>query len=111
VYAAGTYIQSDYYGPFTAFVTIFDINSQVIASYSALGNSGFGPGTALFIGAYDSVPFYAVQFDVLDQFGLNDVAIGTTWINTTPEPSSLLLFGSSALGLAGVLRRRFKGVL
>lgn len=111
VYAAGTYVQSDYYGPFTAYVTLFDINSQVIASYSAQGNSGYGPGTALFLGAYDDTPFYAVQFDVIDQFGLNDVAIGTTWIDTTPEPSSIILMGTSALGLAGVLRRRFKGVL
>jgi hypothetical protein len=111
VLAAGTYVQSDYYGPFTAYVTLFDINSQVIASYSANGNSGFGPGTAQFLGAYDTVPFYAVQFDVIDQFGYNDIAMGTAWINTTPEPSTLVLFGSSALGLAGVLRRRFKGVL
>jgi len=109
VYAAGAYIQSDYYGPFTAFVTLYDINSQVIGTISATGNSGFGPGTALFIGAFDNVPFYAAEFGVLDQFGLNDVAIGTTWINTTPEPGTLVLFGSSALGLAGFLRRRIRG--
>ncbi len=106
VYAAGTYIQSDYYGPFTAFVTLYDINSQVIGTWSANGNSGYGPGTALFLGAYDSVPFYAAQFGVVDQFGLDDIAIGTTWYNTTPEPGTLVLFGSSVLGLAGYLRRR-----
>lgn len=111
VYAAGAYIQSDYYGPFTAYITLFDQNSLVIGTFSANGVSGFGPGTALFIGAYDTVPFWAVQFDVLDQFGFNDVAIGTTWVNTTPEPGTLALFGTSALGLAGYIRRRFKGVL
>ncbi len=112
VLAAGTYIQSDYYGAFTAFVTIYDINSQVVGTWVEDGNSGFGPGTALFIGAYDSQGIYAIQFDVQDQFGLNDVAIGTTWINTintTPEPGTLVLFGSSALGLAGYLRRRMGG--
>ena len=107
VYAAGTYIQSDYYGPFTAYVTLFDQNSMTIATFSANGYSTYGPGTALFLGAYNDVPFWAVQFDVVDQFGLNDIAIGTTWYDTTPEPGTLLLFGSSALGLAGYLRRRF----
>jgi hypothetical protein len=107
VYAAGAYVQSDYYGPFTAYVTLFDVNSLVISSFWANGYSNGAVGTALFIGAYDTVPFYAMQFDVIDQFGLNDVAIGTTWVNTTPEPGTLVLFGSSALGLAGYLRRRF----
>src|SRR5271165_5947491 len=107
VTAAGAFIQSDYFGPFTAFITLFDINSLPIATFSANGYSTYGPGTALFIGAYDNMPFYAAQFDVLDQFGLNDVAIGTTWYNTTPEPGTLVLFGSSVLGLAGYLRRRY----
>ena len=31
----------------------------------------------------------------------------TTTSGTTPEPSSIMLFGSGILGLAGVLRRRF----
>jgi hypothetical protein len=106
VYAAGTYIQSDYYGPFTAYITLFDQNSLPIATFSANGYSQYGPGTALFLGAYDTVPFWAVQFDVVDQFGLNDIAIGTTWYDTTPEPGTLVLFGSSVLGLAGYLRRR-----
>ena len=107
VYAAGAYIQSDYYGPFTAYVTLFDQNSNVIATFSALGTSNGTLGTALFIGASDTVPFYAMQFDVVDHFGINDVAIGTEWVNTTPEPGTLVLFGSSVLGLAGCLRRRF----
>jgi len=107
VYAAGAFIQSDYYGPFTAYITLFDQNSLVIGTFSANGYSQFAPGTALFLGAYDTVPFYAVQFDVVDQYGINDVAIGTEWFNTTPEPGTLVLFGSSVLGLAGYLRRRF----
>jgi len=35
--------------------------------------------------------------------------IGTSDGGTTPEPSSLVLFGSGILGLAGVLRRRLMG--
>jgi hypothetical protein len=107
VYAAGAYIQSDYFGPFTAYITLFDINSLPIATFSANGDSNGLTGTGLFLGAYNDSPFYAVQFDVVDQFGLNDVAIGTTWVNTTPEPGTLVLFGTSVLGLAGYLRRRF----
>ena len=105
----GAFIQSDYYGPFTATITLFDASYQVLGSFTANGNSGFGPGTALFIGAYDNVPIYAAEFDVIDQFGLNDVAIGQMNINTTPEPGTLVLFGSSVLGLAGYLRRRIGG--
>src|SRR6516162_7370418 len=37
VYAAGAFIQADYYGPFTAYVTLFDINSLAIATFSAPG--------------------------------------------------------------------------
>lgn len=106
VTAAGAFIQSDYYGPFTASVTLYDQNSNAIATFSHGGYSNGTPGTALFVGGYDNVPFYAIQFGVLDQYGFNDVAIGLTWVNTTPEPGTLLLFGSSALGLAGYLRRR-----
>jgi len=107
VYAAGAFIQANFYGPFTAYVTLFDINSLPIGTFSAAGLSNNLVGTALFMGAYDNAPFYAMQFDVVDQFGANDMSIGTTWYNTTPEPGTLVLFGTSALGLAGYLRRRF----
>jgi hypothetical protein len=33
---------------------------------------------------------------------------GCYWCGTTPEPSSIMLFGSGILGLAGVLRRKLR---
>ncbi len=110
----GAYIQSTYFGPFTATIQLFGVNFQSLGSFTTTGTSDTNVGTALFIGAFGSSPVWAAQFDVTDQFGSEDFAIGSLGLSNsspTPEPSSLLLLGSSALGLAGVLRRRIKGVL
>ena len=108
VFGAGAYIQAHSFGAFTATVTLFDINDQVLGSFSAQGDSE-SSGTALFIGAYDtSADVYAIQFSVKDINGQDDFAIGTMGLNTTgvPEPGTLMLLGPSALGLFGVVRRR-----
>jgi len=112
LYGAGAWIQSNFYGPFTASIELFDSSYQSLGLFTTGGVSNGNPGTALFIGALDTVPdVWAAQFDVIDQFGDHDFAIGTLGVSTTPEPGTLLLVVPSALGLAGVLRRRFKGVL
>jgi hypothetical protein len=109
----GAYIQADKFGPFSATITLLDQNNNSLGSFTANGVSNGNVGTALFIGASDSTGgVYAAQFNVVDVNGINDFAIGTVNFDSTiPEPSSLLLFGSSALGVAGVIRRRFKKVL
>ena len=109
----GAYIQADKFGPFSATITLFDQNNNSLGSFTANGVSNANVGTALFIGASSStVAVYAAQFDVVDVNGNNDFAIGTVNFNPIPEPSSVLLFGSSALGMASVVRRRFnKGAL
>ena len=111
LYGAGAYIQSDYYGPFTATIDLFDSSHALLGSITETGNSGDAPGTALFIGAYTSAPdVYGAEFNVVDQFGLNDVTLGTMGLKTTvvtPEPVSLVLF-STFLGMAGLARRRRK---
>jgi len=114
VYAAGAYIQDDWVGPFTASITLYDQSYNPIATFSFNGNSTRSdPGHALFIGGYDTVPFWAVEFSVAGAGGVfePDFSIGQMNINEAPEPGTLVLFGSSALGLAGYLRRRFQGVL
>jgi hypothetical protein len=108
VYGAGAYIQAYNFGPFTATITLFDINFQPLGSFSAQGDSE-GSGTALFIGAYDSsADVYAIQFSVKDINGADDFGIGTLGLQTSavPEPGTLMLLGPSALGLLGVVRRR-----
>lgn len=109
LYGAGAYVQSDYYGPFSATIQLFDSSYQLLGSFTTTGISGYGPGTALFIGAYDSTPdVWAVELGVVDQFGINDIAMGTMGLDVAPapEPSTLLLLGSSLLGLLGFARPR-----
>ena len=109
VEGVGTYIQGDTYGPFSATITLFDQNGNSLGSFTADGVSDNIEGTALFIGASGVGPIFAAQFDAIDAAVHGDFAMETLKFNSTiPEPSSLLLFGSSALAVAGVIRRRFK---
>jgi hypothetical protein len=108
--AVGAYIQANWFGGFTATIMLYDVNYQLLGTFSAGGTSGGTPGTALFIGAFDTTdPIWAAQFNVVDQFGKDDFSIGTAMVgpNTgAPEPESLVLMGSALLGLAGFIRRR-----
>ena len=120
VFGAGAYIQADFFGAFTSSIDLFDARFNPLGSFSAAGSSDTNVGTALFIGAYDSIAdvSYALFDTTANGFHDEDFAIGTMRlatipVTTTPEPSTLLLLGPSILGLAGVVRRRMsrKGVL
>jgi hypothetical protein len=104
---AGAYIESTIFGPFTATITLYDINFNPIGSYTISGTSAPSPGTALFIGATSTTPVWAVQFDAIGG-GRNepDFAIGTMGLSPSvvPEPSFLLVI--PALGLVGLALRR-----
>ena len=115
VFGAGAYIQANYWGAFTASIELFDSSYQSLGIYTTGGIASNTPGTALFIGAFDMsgmADVYAAQFTAYG-IGPNepDFSIGDARLSTVPEPSSLLLLGTSALGLVGYVRRRFKGVL
>jgi len=119
VEGVGAYIQGTNHGPFSATITLFGQNGNSLGSFTADGVSDTIEGTALFIGASSAVPIFAAQFDANSAgnpsdpnclAGCEDFAIGTVKFGSPiPEPSSLLLFTSSALGVAGVIRRRLRG--
>ena len=106
VLGAGAWIQDNYLSyPFDATIEAFDVNYLSLGSFTVSVPSG----TAMFVGIFSTTPIWAVQFDINDGVNPEDFAIGSLGFPTTitPEPGTLLLFGSSALGLAGYLRRRF----
>jgi hypothetical protein len=109
VFGIGAWIQADWFGGFTASVTLLDSNLSPMFTYFANGNSTSIPNTALFIGAYDgTADIWGVIFNTTaNGFHDQDFAIGEVRIGSpVPEPSTLLLLVPSVLGLGGVLRRR-----
>lgn len=108
VFGAGAYIEDAPFGPFTATIQLFDSSFNLLGTFSAPGDSEPIPGTALFIGAFDSSAdvSYALFDTNDDNFGIGTMRLKTSQTGTTPEPSTLLLVGPSMLGLAGVIRRR-----
>ena len=104
LYAASFYLYNDGGTPndFTVFWNGADVGPDLVdaggfgyTQYSALlpGNAGVGANTVMFVFRQD--PAY---------FGLDDIV--WTPANSTPEPGSLILFGSGIVGLAGVIRRK-----
>jgi hypothetical protein len=83
-----------------SFTASWDGVTEVIAPTTAFGFTRFG-FTALGIGS-DTLTFAGDQAPAW--YGLDDVSALPG--SPTPEPSSILLFGSGLLGLGGILRRR-----
>ena len=97
VYGVGAYVQFNYLTiPYTASLKLFDANYQLIDSVTLTDTTPF---TTVWLSLSEGTQdVWAAQFDVNPY-------------SAVPEPGTLVMFGTSALGLAGVLRRRFKGVL
>lgn len=103
----GAQIQADFFGPFTARITLS--NGDV---FTELGDSSnLADGSAIFIGALDpTADITSVTFDLTSAaFSPNDFAIDTLFLNTVttvPEPLTLSLFGAGLAGTIALRRRR-----
>lgn len=108
VVGIGAFIQPDWYGVFTGSITLLDSNLSPFFTFSAAGNSTAVPNTALFIGAYDATAdIWGAIFDTTGSGGDHILSIGEARMGAPiPEPTTLLMLGTSVLGLGGVLRRR-----
>ena len=83
---------------------IFDIvgNEPVIST----------TGAQLFTGGIDNPTFLTGTFQQFDFYNQDDpisVEISQGEMAATPEPSSMVLFGTGVLGIAGLVRRRIAG--
>ena len=104
----GAQIQTDYYGAFTAQITVLDSLGNPIASFTEAGNSNSnGDGSAIFLGVTGG-GIYGITYSMVSGNQLGDFAINTLGLNTqsVPEPSTFVLGVIEALGVFGVARGR-----
>jgi hypothetical protein len=94
-------------GTYNYFVTLENCNGSSCPTVSELTFTLTGVTTADFL-LTDAFPFVS-DLNVAGATGNvgATATIGRTPPSATPEPSSLMLLGTGALGLAGVVRRRF----
>lgn len=112
VSSVGLQLQADFFGPYTGTIQVF-VGGVDAFDYTVNGTSNAnGDGSAAFIGVGDvtGANITKIVLSSVDQFGNNDFAINDVSLtsSTVPEPGSMALLSSGLLGMAGVLRRKFR---
>jgi hypothetical protein len=120
VFGAGTQIQADYFGAFTAQIQAFDSLNNLIGSVSASGSStSANDGSALYIGftSTTAVDYFKILLTsavvTTEDFSIGHLDLLTEGRNPppvtpVPEPSTYGLMAGAALAGLGLLRRRRK---
>jgi hypothetical protein len=107
VSGAGAQIDADLFGAFTAMICA---NGTVFCFSESGDTTAAGDNSAIYIGLLDTTPgITSITFSIVGgntDFAINQLSL-TNGLSTTPEPSSLLLFGTSLLGLAPFRRKLF----
>jgi hypothetical protein len=96
VYAVGGFFNYVPFGSTPTTLAVWDASNNLIESY----NLTFFTGNGVNLGQW-------IRFDestAIDYFTITGNYVGVA--NPIPEPSTLLLLGSGALGLAGIIRRK-----
>ena len=109
-----TQIQSDYFGSFTATIEAYDVNGNLLHSFTENGVSNSnGDNSAILIGLADTLKeITQIRLIVTGtdpnpaDFAINQVNLLECNTSPVPLPPSALLLGSGLLGLVGL--RRFR---
>jgi hypothetical protein len=107
VLGAGAQIDADLFGAFTAMICA---NGTEFCFSESGDITGAGDNSSIYIGLLDTTPgITSITFSLVGgstDFAINQLSL-TNGVSMTPEPSSLLLFGTSLLGLAPFRRKLF----
>lgn len=116
VKGAGVKIQSEFFGPFTAFIDAFD-GATLLGSFPLAGSSSAAAdGSAIFIGVEsDTSNIDKIVLSILKDDGADSFAIGPVLLLTpteevppppaVPAPASLVLIAAGLLGSWVIARR------
>jgi PEP-CTERM motif len=110
----GANIQAEFSGSFTALIQAFDVNGNLIDSFSEQGNSNSnGDGSAIFIGLAHDNGIRSVEFSLTScardcgDFAINRVDLDGC-CGPSPEPATLLMLGTGMIGVAGTGYKRLR---